>query len=123
MRLIKTLYGLKRSPRHWLELASNIFKNIGLTPCPNVPFLFGGYVDDSKSRVYVGLYVDDFIYYGDTPDVEETFRYLMAQSSLVTFEQDPTLFLGIKMTKKQLPDNKFSVHLSQQVIINTYDRT
>ena len=42
----------------------------------------------------------------------------MTQSSLITFEQDPILFLGIKVTKKQLPDNKFSVRLYQQVIIN-----
>ena len=97
LRLLKTLYGLKRSPRHWFELASNIFKKIGLKPCPNAPCLFSGFVDSSKSRIYVGLYVDDFIYFGDTPEVEESFRKLMNQSSLVTFEQDPTLFLGIKM--------------------------
>ena len=41
----------------------------------------------------------------------------MTKFSLVIFEQDPTLFLGIKMTKKQLPNNQFSVHLSQQVLI------
>ena len=26
LRLLKTLYGLKRSPRHWFDLACNIFK-------------------------------------------------------------------------------------------------
>ena len=118
LRLLKTLYGLKRSPRHWYELASSIFKNIGLKPCPNAPCLFSGFVDSSKSRIYVGLYVDDFIYFGDTPEVEESFRNLMTQSSLVTFEKDPSLFLGIKMLKKPLPNDKFSIHLSQQVIIN-----
>ena len=65
LRLLKTLYGLKRSPRHWFELASKIFNNMGLQSCPNAPCLFTGFVDESQSRVYVGLYVDDFIYVGD----------------------------------------------------------
>ena len=117
LRLLKTLYGLKRSPRHWFELASNIFRTIGLQPCPNAPCLFTGFIDDSKSRIYVGLYVDDFIYFGDTPDVEEKFRTLMTASTLVTFENDPSLFLGIKITKKPLPNKQFSIHLSQKVII------
>lgn len=120
LRLIKTLYGLKGYPRHWFELASSVFKKIGLKTCPNAPCLFSGYVGSSKSRVYVGLCVDDFIYYGDTPQVEKTFRSLMTKSSLVTFEQDPTLLLGINMTKKQLPENQFSVHLSQQVIVQNF---
>ena len=122
LRLLRTLYGLKWSPRHWFELTSSIFRKIGLKPCPNVPYLFSGYIDSSKSRIYVGLYVDDFIYFGDTPEVEESFRSLMTKSLLVTFEQDPSIFLGIKMTNKKMPNNQFSVHLSQQVIIQkSYD--
>ena len=65
----------------------------------------------------MGLCVDNFIYFGDTSEVEDKFRSLMIDSTLVTFENDPTLFLGIKITKKKLPQNQFSIHLSQKVII------
>lgn len=62
--------------------------------------MFTEFIDDSKSRVYVGLYVDDFIDFGDTPEVEAKFRSLMNDATLVTFKHDPTLFLGIKINKK-----------------------
>lgn len=117
LRLLKTLYGLKRSPRHWFELASKLFRELGLEQCPNAPCLFTGHIDNSRSRIYVGLYVDDFIYFGDSDEVENKFRERMAKSTLVTFENDPTLFLGIKIIKKHLPNGKFSIHLSQKVII------
>lgn len=71
------------------------------------------FVDDSGSRIYVGLFVDKFIYFDNTPAVEEKFRTLMSALTLFTFKQDLTLFLGIKISKKPLPDDKLSIHLSQ----------
>ena len=65
LKLIKTLYGLNRSPCHWYDLASKIFQDIELSPCPNSSCLFSGTIDKSEAKIYVGLYVDDFLYFGD----------------------------------------------------------
>eukprot|EP00957_Ditylum_brightwellii_P184207 14030896-Ditylum_brightwellii.AAC.1 len=36
----KTIYGLQRSPLHWFNRISAAFKAIGLSSCPNAPYLF-----------------------------------------------------------------------------------
>ena len=40
--LKKTLYGLKRSPRHWYETCTKALVALGLQPCPNAPCIFTG---------------------------------------------------------------------------------
>ena len=99
LKLVKTLYGLKRLPRHWYDLASRLFTNLGLEVCPNAPCLFSGSISGSKERIYVGLYVDDFIYFGDSPSIERLFESKLASSTLVTFNHKPSLFLGLKQEK------------------------
>jgi len=37
-----TLYGLKRSPRHWYEKSVKLLNQAGLQQCPNAPCLFTG---------------------------------------------------------------------------------
>jgi Reverse transcriptase (RNA-dependent DNA polymerase) len=39
-RLKKTLYGLRRSPRHWYRTFSSVLQEIGLKKCPHEPCLF-----------------------------------------------------------------------------------
>ena len=39
LSLIKTLHGLKRSPRHWYDKPKKVRNSIGLHSCPNVPYL------------------------------------------------------------------------------------
>jgi Reverse transcriptase (RNA-dependent DNA polymerase). len=59
--LKKTLYGLRRSPRHWYKTAKKALTQIGLQPCPNAPCIFTGRLLSDKAPLYVGIYVDDFI--------------------------------------------------------------
>ena len=100
--------------------AKTIFESIGLHPSPNSPCVYSGILPNTSSHIYVGLYVNDFIYFGETDEVETTFRELLKQQveGLVDFEHEPTLFLGKRITKKIQQDGSFSIHLSQQVIIN-----
>lgn len=53
--LLRTLYGLRRIPRHWFDRATQIMKNIGLTPCPNAPCLFHGRLLPNKPPLYLGM--------------------------------------------------------------------
>jgi len=49
-KLQGTLYGLKRSPRHWFDKSCTIFKLLGLPQCANGPCLFHGNII-SETRV------------------------------------------------------------------------
>jgi hypothetical protein len=75
--LKKTLYGLKRSPRHWYQTASQALTLLNLHPCPNAPCIFTGQILPNKAPIYVGIYVDDFIYFSQDPEVEKAFETML----------------------------------------------
>ena len=49
-RLRKTLYGLRRSPRHWFNRIASILLDMGLVQSPHDPCIFSGIVDPSVSK-------------------------------------------------------------------------
>ena len=55
--LKKTLYGLKRSPRHFYELAKRRLQEIGLKQHPYSPCLFYGELIEGEPPIYLGLYI------------------------------------------------------------------
>ena len=62
-RLKKTLYGFKHSPRHFFNLASKLLKEIGITQHPTSPCVFLGSLKPNEPPIYVGLYLDNIIYF------------------------------------------------------------
>ena len=108
---------VSNTPCHWYKLATKLFTSIGLVPCLNDPWLFSGSITGGSNKVYDGLYVDVFIYFGGSDAVERHFEYFLRSNTLVTFTPNPYLFLGIKILRCSLPNNKFSIHLSQEVIV------
>ena len=38
--LQRTIYGIKRSPKHWIDKVTTIFQSLGLQPLPNAPCIF-----------------------------------------------------------------------------------
>jgi len=73
--LQKTLYGLRRSPRHWYEKIDSILRSIGLIPNAHDPCFYTGFIHDphnpstppSSAPLSIGLYVDDFVYFSEDP--------------------------------------------------------
>ena len=53
----------------------------------------------SHTPIYVGLYVDDFIYFSASKFVESEFKRLVKeyQNMIVDFEGEPKTFLGMKL--------------------------
>jgi len=47
--LKRTLYGLKRSPKHWYDKAVNLLTSVGLTQCKNSPCYFTGHIIPGQS--------------------------------------------------------------------------
>lgn len=118
--LKKTLYGLKRSPRHWYETAKNALLQLNLQPCPNAPCIFTGQIIPNKPPIYVGMYVDDFIYFSSDPSVEMAFETLLPSKTSLQLEFNGPLhhFLGVKFTHSYTSNGDLSIHVSQEADIH-----
>jgi Reverse transcriptase (RNA-dependent DNA polymerase). len=118
--LKKTLYGLKRSPRHWYETAKDALISIGLQPCPNAPCIFSGVLIPDKPPLYVGIYVDDFIYFSADPTVEHAFEQTLPTKTKLQIEFNGPVhhFLGIAFSHSYSTDGHLTIHLSQEADIN-----
>jgi hypothetical protein len=118
--LQRTLYGLRRSPRHWYNKINAICCSFGLYPSLEVPCLYSGFIQDpsypsrlpSTTPLTLGLYVDDFVYFMEDPAVEALFCCLLAEHSKVDFIGVVEWFLGIHSSWKITP-SLVSVHLNQ----------
>ena len=72
--LKRTLYGLKRSLCHCSKKMTEMLEKIGLLRCPNSPCLFQGHIIPGDKPLYLGLYVDDFVYFSESTQVEKQFE-------------------------------------------------
>ena len=105
LRLRKSLYGLKQSPREWNKDIDSKLKELGFRQCDADPNL---YIPTFENGCFLLLYVDDILLVG-TPDsivnVKNMIKplYKMKDCGLAT------LFLGIRI--ERLPDGR--IKLSQ----------
>ena len=112
--LLRTLYGIKHSPRHWYDHATKLLLKCGLTPCPQSPCIFQGFPIPGKPKLYLGLYVDDFIYFSSEPDVEAYFKKQLTSLTGVNFMGRVSHFLGMKFIWRKSSKGMLSFHLSQE---------
>jgi len=56
-RLLKTLYGLKQSPREWYTTLTTLLKKLGFNPTVSDPCLF----INLTSKIWILAYVDDLL--------------------------------------------------------------
>ena len=60
--------------------------------------LFRGKILPNKPPIYVGIYVDDFIYFSADPSVENEFESRLSSVTEFEFMGDVSQLLGIKFT-------------------------
>ncbi len=118
-RLLRTLYGLKRSPRHWYEKAKQVLESIGLKRIKNSNCIFSGTVIKGYPPIYVGLYVDDFIYFSSSDKVEKEFESQFGSQVPTTFDGDVNYFLSIAFNNTRHNDGHISIHMSQEAFTDT----
>jgi hypothetical protein len=116
-RLKKTLYGLKRSPRHFYELARKILLDLGLQQHPTSPCIFFGTLIEGHPPLYLGLYVDDFIYFSESKDVEKLFEKDFGEAITTDFNGQIGYFLGINFSCTQHNDGNVTIHLGQEAFV------
>jgi hypothetical protein len=113
-RLLRSLYGLKRAPKLWYEKLSSHLKGMGLKCCDNSPCLFYGSLIEGAPPIFVGIYVDDIIYFSPDSTVEQRFESLLSSIGEVDFMGQVSHFLGIEFTWHHHSDGHVSVNLTQQ---------
>ena len=87
--------------------------SLGLQPCPNAPCIFTGSLIKGEPPLYLGLLVDDFIYFRANPDVERKFKHLFGQQYSVDFTPEVKHFLGIKFTNVKHADGHIGIYMNQ----------
>ena len=120
--LRKTLYGLRRSPKHWYNKFTSILQTMGLTPSVHDPCVYRGVctdtdnpaAEDDRAEVHVGIYVDDFVFYSTDSSQEELFRKELGRRCTVDFMGDVDFFLGTSFTWRRRDDGHLAVHLCQR---------
>jgi len=118
-RLIRSLYGLCQAPRLWFEKLRSHLQSMGLKNSTTSPCLFVGHLIEGAPPIYVGIYVDDIIYFSSCNDVERKFEGLLSTIGDVDFMGQVSHFLGIEFTWKHHSDGNLSVCLTQQSFIET----
>ena len=112
LRLVKTLYGLKRSSRHWYEKSKKVLATIGLHSSPNASCLYSGTIIPGSALLSLGIYVDDFIYFSTDPKAEKKFEVALSLLLNVEFIEPSQYFLDLKVKCKK-EDDHLSIFLSQ----------
>jgi hypothetical protein len=67
--------------------------------------------------IYMGIYVDDIIYFSSSDEVEKHFESLLSGIGNVDFMGQVSHFLGIEFAWKYLPNGHLTVSLTQQSFI------
>ena len=86
----------------------------------NAPCLSKGTAIPGKAPMYLGLYVDDFVYFSVDPEVEAAFEKKLKAKTLVDFMGQVTHFLGIKFQWRKFQsrnEDHVKAHLSQAAYI------
>jgi len=100
-------------------MLSTHLKAMGLTCSPNSPCLFQGVLGPGEPPIYVGIYVNDIIYFSASDLVERTFEEKLSSIGSVDFMGQVSLFLGIEFTWITHSDGNLTVHLTHQSFSET----
>mmetsp|Transcript_3382 Transcript_3382/g.5163 ORF Transcript_3382/g.5163 Transcript_3382/m.5163 type:complete len:553 (-) Transcript_3382:330-1988(-) len=113
--LKKTLYGLRRSPRHCYETFKKTLLSMDLKPLPNAPCIFTGTLLKGEAPIYIGIFVDDFIYFSTSSAVKEQFKQQLGDTFKTDFHDNVTHFLGLNFQCTKDKDGHVDIFINQQV--------
>ena len=119
-RLVKSLYGLKQSPRAWFEKFGKVVRRFGYNQSQGDHTLFFKHSNGGKKAILI-VYVDDIIMTGD--DIEEIGRLkqLLAQEFEVKDLGNLKYFLGMEFARSKKGDLCFSVKIHPRFIRRNWD--
>jgi hypothetical protein len=120
--LNKTLYGLRRIPHHWYNMFCSALRDIGLTQSLHDPCLFSGNLTSDSSpsdasKIHVGIYVDDFVFYSKDPAAEQRFMEELDKKVVVEFMGDVDYFLRAQHLPGSLTKMDISLFTSANLLL------
>jgi hypothetical protein len=95
-------------------------KSRGLTSSTISPCLFVGQLIEGGPSIYVGIYVDDIIYFSVSDAVEKKFESLLSTIGDVDFMGPVSHFLGIEFSWINHPNGHLSISLTQQAFAESF---
>jgi hypothetical protein len=113
-RLIRSLYGLKRAPRLWFDTLCKNLHNMGLRNSATSPCLFIGNLIEGDPPIYIGIYVDDIIYFSSSDAVEKKFEELLSNVVHADFMGQVSHFWGIEFKWTHHDDGHVTAVLTQE---------
>ena len=116
-KLNKTLYGLARSAHHWhATMSGHLMNDLDFKAMDHNKCVFKFQPFPDKLPTWLGLHVDDFIYYSKSDESEQWFENELKSRVKVDFMGDVNWFLGQRHDWFTI-DGKVSCHISQQAFI------
>jgi len=91
---------------------------MGLTSSTISPCLFVGQLIEEGTPIYVGIYVDDIIYFSVSDAVEKKFESLLSIIGDVDFMGPVSHFLGIAFSWIKHPDSHLGISLKNNHLQN-----
>jgi hypothetical protein len=110
LRLVKTLYGLKQSGRHWYQKLSSVFKSLGFMQCGVDQAVYFKVVVTKGKLTIVVVHVDDCTIVANTIHLIDELKASLSKHFEVTDLGELHWMLGIEV-KHDHPGHL--VHLSQ----------
>ena len=92
---------------------------MGLKNSPSSPCIFTGVLVPGGPPIFVGIYVDDIIYFSASDSVEKVFEEKLSSIGTVDFMGQVSLFFGTEFSWIHHADGHVTVSLTQQSFVET----
>ena len=116
VKLLRTLYGLKQSPRAFNALLLSIFALFGLVQSKLDPCLFMFKSSDKVSILWVLIWVDDLVIITNDKSLRSRFKAHLEKHFTITYKENLDWLLGVSLTRDR-PDR--SLVMSQELYVKT----
>ena len=105
LRLIKSLYGLKQSPRAWNEALDTYLKSIGFMPTSSEQCIYVGRWQ--TTTCYILVYVDDMLIAAPNRKIMANIKAKIYSKFPITGNGPLSFWLNMHFIRKQNNENKF----------------
>jgi len=118
-KLRKSLYGLKQSPRAWVERLTRVVKGNGFVQCQTDHTMFVKHsLKGSKIALFI-VYVDDIVIIGDDHEEIEHLKKLLTKEFEVKDLGKLKYFLGMKVVSSKngisMSQRKYTMDLLKEI--------
>jgi hypothetical protein len=119
-RLLRSLYGLCHALKLWFEKLSSHLKSMGLRTSSNSPCLFIGHLIPGEPSMYVGIYIDDIIYFSLSDAFEKQFELSLSTIGNVDFMGKSPIFWVLNLLGKLALTVTFVLALLNNPLLTLY---